>query len=97
MKIKYDMKVIRAYNQGLRDGILNYLLDLKANDKYTTKKESKAYQIAFKAAHDDSMVAVWKANKHRHCLLEYAINTGIIQPVGWYLYNNGFTVSIEER
>ena len=97
MKIKYDMKVIRAYNQGLCDGILNYLLDLKANDKYTTKKESKAYQTAFKVAHNDSMVAIWKANKHRYCLLEYVINIGIIQPAGWYIYHSGFTVSIEEK
>ena len=97
MKIKYDEEVIIAYNQGLYDGILNYLLDLQSNDQYNTKKESKAYHIAFKAAHDDSMVAVWKANKHRYCLLEYVINIGIIQPVGWYIYHNGFTVSIEEK
>ena len=91
------MKLIRTYDYYLRDVILNYTLEFKSNDNYHTKKESKAYQMAFKAGHDDSMLAIWKGNKHRYCLLEYAINTSLIQPVGWYIDYSGFSVSIEER
>ena len=92
IKIKYNMKVIQAFEDGLNDGVLMQFIDtIKPIDKYYTKKESKAYFNGIEIAiNRPDMLPVWQANKY-HGLIKYCIDKGIIQPI-----ESEFKLFIEE-
>lgn len=98
MKIKNDMKVILAVEQGLNDGVLNFALDLALKDNFYTQKEGKAYFKANQIACNNEYLQVYKNKNHRFDLLEYAIKKGNIEPQGWKISRsiNNYVPFIEE-
>lgn len=81
IEMKYDLKTIRAFEQGLQHGVEFKVLGLPTSAFFNTKKESIAYDQALNlSATVEDFTTAWRIGDN---LLHYAILFGHLKPVGW--------------
>lgn len=85
IKIKYDFKVISAFQCGLQDGVLKKVLDVPLKSHlFYTKKEKTAYIQASKISQSSTdFVEIWKLERYNTDMLEYCLKHDYIEPIGW--------------